>query len=122
MAERTHPLDQVSLGRIVVIREQLMAAAAAGQRVYGFESGDPSFDLAPHVRAALQGADEAGRTHYGIPELWAALAATTGSQEYVRRMCDEYRVRRDIMLDARGGIDGARGQSGAARAAARAAA
>jgi aspartate aminotransferase len=78
MPQSSHPLDRISLGRIVVIREQLMAAAAAGQRVYRFESGDPNFDLAPHVLAALEDAAETGRTHYvpnsGIPELRAALA------------------------------------------------
>ncbi len=70
-------LDQVSLGKIVVIREQLMKAQAAGQTVYRFESGDPSFDVAPHVLAAMQAAGAAGKTHYipndGIPQLRAAL-------------------------------------------------
>jgi aspartate aminotransferase len=70
-------LDQVSLGKIVVIREQLMKAQAAGQAVYRFESGDPSFDVAPHVLAAMRQAAETGKTHYipndGIPQLRAAL-------------------------------------------------
>jgi aspartate aminotransferase len=73
-----HPLDQLSLGKIVQIRERLFQAAAHGTRVYRFESGDPSFTPAPHVRAALAAAVEAGKTHYipnnGIPELRAALA------------------------------------------------
>jgi aspartate aminotransferase len=76
--ELSHPLDQISLGKIVVIREQLMDAAASGVRVYRFESGDPSFDIAPHVLTALKKAAEEGRTHYvpnsGIPELRTALA------------------------------------------------
>ena len=38
-----HPLDQLSLGKIVQIRERLLAAQAVGRRVYRFESGDPSF-------------------------------------------------------------------------------
>ena len=70
-------LDKVSLGKIVVIREQLMKAQAAGQTVYRLESGDPSFSVAPHVLAALQAAAAAGKTHYipndGIPQLRAAL-------------------------------------------------
>lgn len=70
-------LDKVSLGKIVVIREQLMKAQASGQTVYRLESGDPSFSIAPHVLAALQDAAVAGKTHYipndGIPQLRAAL-------------------------------------------------
>lgn len=70
-------LDSISLGKIVVIREQLMKAQAGGQTVYRLESGDPSFSVAPHVLAALQAAAVAGKTHYipndGIPQLRAAL-------------------------------------------------
>jgi aspartate aminotransferase len=73
-----HPLDQISLGKIVQIRERLLAAQAAGKTVYRLESGDPSFGLAPHVIDALRRAAEAGKTHYvpnnGIPELRRALA------------------------------------------------
>jgi aspartate aminotransferase len=74
-----HPLDQISLGKIVQIREQLLQAQAAGQRVYRLESGDPSFAVAPHVLAAITQAGAEGKTHYvpnnGIPELRRALAA-----------------------------------------------
>ena len=74
----THQLDQLSLGKIVQIRERLLAAQAAGKRVYRFESGDPSFAPAPHVIDALTQAAHAGKTHYipnnGIPELRRALA------------------------------------------------
>jgi aspartate aminotransferase len=74
----SHILDQLSLGKIVQIRERLFQAAAGGKKVYRFESGDPNFSLAPHVLGALEGAAEAGKTHYipnnGIPELRAALA------------------------------------------------
>ena len=73
-----HPLDLLSLGKIVQIRERLLAAQAAGARVFRFESGDPSFTPAPHVIAALGRAAAAGKTHYvpnnGIPELRSALA------------------------------------------------
>jgi aspartate aminotransferase len=73
-----HPLDLVSLGKIVQIRERLLAAQAAGTRVFRFESGDPSFTPAPHVIEAIGRAAAAGKTHYvpnnGIPELRAALA------------------------------------------------
>jgi aspartate aminotransferase len=73
-----HPLDQVSLGKIVQIRERLLAAQARGRPVFRFESGDPSFAPAPHVVDALLAAAYAGKTHYvpnnGIPELREALA------------------------------------------------
>jgi aspartate aminotransferase len=73
-----HLLDQLSLGKIVQIRERLLAAQAAGKRVYRFESGDPSFAPPPHVLDAISQAALAGKTHYipnnGIPELRRALA------------------------------------------------
>ena len=73
-----HQLDQLSLGKIVQIRERLLVAQAAGKRVYRFESGDPSFAPPPHVIDALTQAAHAGKTHYipnnGIPELRRALA------------------------------------------------
>ena len=73
-----HPLDFVSLGKIVQIRERLLSAQAAGKVVFRFESGDPSFAPAAHVSEAIVTAMYAGKTHYvpnnGIPELRAALA------------------------------------------------
>ncbi len=73
-----HPLDFVSLGKIVQIRERLLAAQAAGKTVFRFESGDPSFAPAAHVSEAVVSAIYAGKTHYipnnGIPELRSALA------------------------------------------------
>ena len=44
-----HRLDGVSFGKIVQIRETLLRAQAKGARVIRFESGDPSFSVAPHV-------------------------------------------------------------------------
>jgi aspartate aminotransferase len=74
----THPLDSVSLGKIVQIREILLRTQAKGARVVRFESGDPSFAVQPHVLKAITEAGEAGKTHYvpndGIPELRRALA------------------------------------------------
>ena len=73
-----HLVDRISFGKIVQIREVLLRAQAAGQRVIRFESGDPSFSVAPHVLDAIDAAARAGRTHYipndGIPELRQALA------------------------------------------------
>ena len=79
-AERlpAHRLDDISFGKIVQIRESLLTAQAKGARVIRFESGDPSFSVAPHVLAAIAAAAAAGKTHYvpndGIPELRSALA------------------------------------------------
>lgn len=73
-----HPLDFVSLGKIVQIRERLLSAQASGKTVFRFESGDPSFAPAAHVSEAVVAAMYAGKTHYvptnGIPELRSALA------------------------------------------------
>jgi len=71
-------LDDISFGKIVQIREVLLRAQAKGARVIRFESGDPSFSVAPHVLDAIGAAGKAGKTHYipndGIPELRVALA------------------------------------------------
>src|SRR3954471_6715355 len=73
----SHVLDQISLGKIVRIRERLLDAQAAGRTVYRFESGDPSFSVAPHVLAAMADAAQRGQTHYvatsGIPALRSAI-------------------------------------------------
>ena len=73
-----HRIDEISFGKIVQIREVLLRAQAKGARVIRFESGDPSFDVAPHVLEAMAAAGAQGKTHYvpndGIPELRAAIA------------------------------------------------
>jgi aspartate aminotransferase len=73
-----HRIDGISFGKIVQVREVLLRAQAKGARVIRFESGDPSFGVAPHVLEAIGAAGAAGKTHYvpndGIPELRAALA------------------------------------------------
>lgn len=71
-------LDQISLGKIVVIREKLLKAQRDGTKIYRFESGDPSFDIHPNVKIAMEKALKENKTHYipnnGIPELRSALA------------------------------------------------
>lgn len=73
-----HPLDLLSLGKIVQIRERLLVAQAAGTRVFRFESGDPSFAPPQSALDAIARAMAEGKTHYvpnnGIPELRRALA------------------------------------------------
>ena len=73
-----HRVDGISFGKIVQIREALLRAQAGGARVVRFESGDPSFAVAPHVLDAVTAAAHNGKTHYvpndGIPELRRALA------------------------------------------------
>lgn len=70
-------LDNISLGKIVVIREKLMNAQREGQKIYRFESGDPSFDVHPIVKEAIEKSLRDNKTHYipnnGIPELREAL-------------------------------------------------
>ena len=39
---------------------------------------------------------------------WTALAAVTGDQSYLEQMRQEYRVRRDLMIEALSGIEGLR--------------
>ncbi len=71
-------LDSVSMGKIVVIREKLLAAQRSGERIFRFESGDPSFDIPIEVKNAITNALKDNKTHYipnnGIPELREALA------------------------------------------------
>jgi aspartate aminotransferase len=71
-------LDQISLGKIVVIREQLLEAQRQGKPIYRFESGDPNFDIHPTIKEALSQAAQENKTHYipnnGIPELKEALS------------------------------------------------
>lgn len=71
-------LDQISLGKIVVIREKLLNAQRDGKKIYRFESGDPSFAIYPAIKLAMEKALNENKTHYipnnGIPELREALA------------------------------------------------
>lgn len=71
-------LDQISLGKIVVIREKLLKAQRDGKKIYRFESGDPSFAIYPAIKEAMNKALNEDKTHYipnnGIPELREALA------------------------------------------------
>ena len=85
-----HPLDVLSLGKIVQIRERLLAAQAAGKRVFRFESGDPSFTPPAHVIDALHQAALEGKTHYvpnnGIPELRRAVAKKVAERNGLSRI------------------------------------
>lgn len=88
-----HPLDQISLGKIVQIRERLLQTQAAGQTVYRLESGDPNFSPAPHVVEAIDRAARAGKTHYipndGIPELRKALAEKLRTKNKISWVTDK---------------------------------
>ena len=88
-----HPLDDISLGLIVVIRERLLKAQAAGKKVYRLESGDPNFSVAPHILQAVEKAGAAGKTHYipnsGIPELRKALAEKAVRKNGLAGVTDE---------------------------------
>lgn len=71
-------LDLVSLGKIVTIREKLIEAQERGERVYRFESGDPSFDIPDQVKNGIKKALDSNLTHYvpigGIPTLRQEIA------------------------------------------------
>lgn len=73
----SHIVDQVSLGAIVQVRDRLLEQQARGRKVLRLESGDPSFDIPPHVREAMEKALRDGQTHYtastGIPVLRKAI-------------------------------------------------
>lgn len=73
----THIVDQVSFGAIVAVRDRLLEQQAKGRQVLRLESGDPSFDVPPHVREAIEKALRDGQTHYtastGIPQLRNAI-------------------------------------------------
>lgn len=66
-------LDQISLGKIVVIREQLLEAQRQGKSIYRFESGDPNFGIHQTIKDGIADALIKDQTHYipnnGIPEL-----------------------------------------------------
>src|SRR5574341_1055632 len=73
----THIVDQVSLGAIVQVRDRLLGQQARGRKVLRLESGDPSFDIPPQAREAMEKALRDGLTHYtastGIPVLREAI-------------------------------------------------
>lgn len=73
----THIVDQVSLGAIVQVRDRLLEQQARGRKVLRLESGDPSFDIPPQAREAMEKALRDGLTHYtastGIPVLREAI-------------------------------------------------
>jgi len=79
-----HPVDQVSLGAIVQVRDRLLEQQARGRPVLRLESGDPSFDIPPHVREAMEKALRDGLTHYtastGIPQLRDAICRKVTAQ------------------------------------------
>ena len=68
-----HIIDDIPLGGIVTVRDRLLELAASGRKIMRLESGDPSFDIPPHVREAFEKALRDGHTHYtagaGIPKL-----------------------------------------------------
>ncbi len=88
-----HPLDQISFGKIVQIRERLLQAQASGQKVYRLESGDPNFSPAPHVLDAIDKAAREGKTHYipndGIPEIRIALAEKLRTKNKISWVTDK---------------------------------
>jgi aspartate aminotransferase len=66
-------IDKIELGGIVSIRDRLLEQQAKGRDIYRLESGDPSFDVPPHIIEAIKKALHDGHTHYtagaGIKQL-----------------------------------------------------
>src|SRR5512141_529196 len=73
----SHIVDQVSLGAIVQVRDRLLEQQAHGRKILRLESGDPSFNIPPAAREAMEKALRDGLTHYtastGIPPLREAI-------------------------------------------------
>jgi aspartate aminotransferase len=59
-----HVVDSIAFGGIVTVRDRLIEQQQAGKKVYRLESGDPSFDVPPHVADAIARALRDGHTHY----------------------------------------------------------
>lgn len=59
-----HVVDSIAFGGIVTVRDRLIEQQQAGRKVYRLESGDPSFDVPPHVAEAIARALRDGHTHY----------------------------------------------------------
>ncbi len=87
-------LDQISLGKIVVIREKLLDAQRNGKKIYRFESGDPSFDIHQDIKIAIEKALKENKTHYipnnGIPELRDALAKKLNNENGLTKISDKH--------------------------------
>ncbi|MGE5073094.1 MAG: pyridoxal phosphate-dependent aminotransferase [Anaerolineae bacterium] len=77
-------VDQVSLGAIVQVRDRLLEQQAHGRKILRLESGDPSFNIPPAAREAMEKALRDGLTHYtastGIPPLREAIFRKVTSQ------------------------------------------
>lgn len=101
MPRPSHIVDTLSLGTIVQIRERLSRAAASGSKVFRFESGDPSFSVAPHVAEAICEAATSGKTHYvpnaGIPELRSAMSDKAKGENGILVNADEVFVTHGAM-------------------------
>jgi len=57
-------VDSIELGGIVTLRDRLIELQGQGRKVFRLESGDPSFDVPPHVIEAIDKALADGHTHY----------------------------------------------------------
>ena len=69
--------DRIPLGGIVTVRDRLLELQAQGKSILRLESGDPSFEVPPHILEAIHKALRDGHTHYtagaGIPRLREAI-------------------------------------------------
>ena len=93
--------DQISSAGIVSIRDGLLERQAAGSKVYRLESGDPSFDVSPHIKEAIAKALADGRTHYtagaGILPLREAICEKLASENKINVTPDQVLVTNGAM-------------------------
>ena len=101
LAERMTRLHTESAFQILA---EANALEAQGRSVIHCEIGQPDFATPEHIIKAAYEAMKAGYTGYspapGYPDVRAALAAVTGSQEEVIRMREAFRERRDWVVPA----------------------
>jgi aspartate/methionine/tyrosine aminotransferase len=107
LAERMTRLHTESAFQILA---EANALEAQGRSVIHCEIGQPDFATPEHIIKAAYEAMKAGYTGYspapGYPDVRAALAAVTGSQEEVIRMREAFRERRDWVVPALNEIPG----------------
>jgi len=79
-----HNADKIKLGGIVSVRDKLIKQQSEGRKVFRLESGDPSFDIPPHVVEAIVKAVRDGHTHYtaGAGILPLRIAACSKMRRY----------------------------------------
>jgi len=89
-------LDQVTLSKIVEIRDVLIEKQNRGEKVFRLESGTPAYNLFPEVAEAIIKAVKDNKTFYtegtGIRPLRQAIAAKLTRKNGITHDCNEKTV------------------------------